>query len=264
MSIHSLTLPDGSIQPVLIRTTPSRRSYSIRWDQELPLLSVPRGTSLPEASRILNRHRRWILRRKNARERDRQFLESPTISGNERHLDSIRIGGNPLFLHWVEQDQRWLRHDPARNCLVLSGPVPELREYQEEIRSWMFCWLSSRILSELDFWIKRTGLSPTGVSIRTTRSQWGSMSRKGRLSVSWFLMSHPGECISYLILHELVHIRHPNHSKAFWDQVEQNMENYREIRSTLSSFPHFPDWGSLLPGDRKKVQLAWPPDRTFA
>ncbi len=263
MSIHSLTLPDGTIQPVVIHTTPSLRSYSIRWDQELPLLNVPRGTSMAEASRILNRHRRWILRRKIARERYKQFLQAPPVLGNESHLDSIRIGGKPLFLHWVEQDQQCLRHDPSRNCLILAGPVPELREFQEEIRAWMFCWLSSRILSELDFWVKRTGLSPAEVSIRTTRSQWGSMSRKGRLSVSWFLMSHPDECIRYLILHELVHIRHPNHSKEFWSQVEQNMEDYRKVRSTLSAFPHYPDWGSVLPGNRKKIRLAWPPDGMF-
>ena len=258
MDSHSLLLPDGSIQPVIIRTNPNRHSYSIRWDQELPLLNVPRGTSPLEATRILKKHRRWILRRKKDRERMRQPEIPPAVRDDELSLGSIPFGGKALFLHWIERERPNLCHDPVRNCLVLEGPVPEIGEFQEEIRLWLFDRLARRILSELMFWAGRTGLSPTEVSVRTTRSQWGSMSRKGRLSVSWFLMGHPTECIGYLVLHELTHMQHPDHSKAFWNQVEQNMPDYRIIRSRLSSFPHYPEWGSLLPGNRKKILLEWP------
>ncbi|MHB8421187.1 MAG: M48 family metallopeptidase [Leptospirales bacterium] len=257
MDSHTLLLPDGSIQPVMIRTGARRHSYSIRWIQELPFLTVPRGTSLLEAARILEKHRRWFLRRKQSRERERtrQPAIHPPVHQGEMSFGSIPYGGESLFFHWIEENTAGLDHDPVRNCLVLKGPSPAFELFHEKIREWIFVQFTNQIHSHLSFWIQKTGLNPSGVSVRTTRSQWGSMSRKRHLSLSWFLLGQSPECLGYVILHELIHIRHPNHSKMFWSTLEQYLSDHKRIRAGLVSFLHYPDWGTLLPGNRKNIRL---------
>lgn len=264
MDSHSLLLPDGSALQVSIRVGTIRRSYSIQWLQGLPLLTVPRGTSLLEAARILEKHRRWFFRRKQAREKVSQSAINPPVHPEEIPFGSIPFRGRTLFFHRIEDKAEEIQYDTERNCLVLTGPTPEARMIHEKIREWIFHQLTLQIHSHLSYWIQKTGLSPTGISIRTTRSQWGSMSRMGKLSISWFLAGQPPECLEYVLLHELIHIRHHNHSKFFWNDLEDHLPDYRRIRAGLLPFLQYPDWGLLLPGNRKNIRLAWNQKEPFA
>ena len=71
--------------------------------------------------------------------------------------------------------------------------------------------------------------------IRITRAQtrWGSCSSRKTLSFSYRLMQYPKECIDYVIIHELCHLRQMNHSQAFWQEVEQIMPDYRQAEKIL-------------------------------
>ena len=62
---------------------------------------------------------------------------------------------------------------------------------------------------------------PTGLSVRDTRSRWGSCSRSGALSFSWRLVLAPPAVLAYVVAHEMAHLEHMNHSPAFWAQCEK-------------------------------------------
>jgi predicted metal-dependent hydrolase len=64
-------------------------------------------------------------------------------------------------------------------------------------------------------------LSPSSIHVRNQRSRWGSCSARGRISLNWRLVQVPPEIRDYIILHELAHLRHLNHSRRFWEEVRR-------------------------------------------
>jgi hypothetical protein len=77
------------------------------------------------------------------------------------------------------------------------------------------------------------GYTVTAVSVRAQRSRWGSCSPTGRISLNWRLIQLPRQVADYILLHELAHLRHLNHSARFWREVERLCPWHREARAWL-------------------------------
>ena len=77
------------------------------------------------------------------------------------------------------------------------------------------------------------GLYPTGLTVTGAEKRFGSCSAKNRICFSWRLMGYPDAGIDYVVVHELAHIRHKDHSKAFYACVEQVLPDWRERRKLL-------------------------------
>jgi predicted metal-dependent hydrolase len=71
------------------------------------------------------------------------------------------------------------------------------------------------------------------IHITRARTRWGSCSSRGALNFSWRLVMAPPEIIDYVIIHELAHLKIPNHSSGYWKYVEQLSPNYRTLRKWL-------------------------------
>ena len=74
------------------------------------------------------------------------------------------------------------------------------------------------------------------IRITSARTRWGSCSSKGTLSFSWRLILTPMETVDYVVVHELAHTVHHNHSKRFWSLVEKIMPDYKEQRKRLRQY----------------------------
>ena len=77
------------------------------------------------------------------------------------------------------------------------------------------------------------GLRPAGISITGARTRFGSCSAKNRICFSWRLMRYPEAAIDYVVVHELAHIRHKDHSPAFYDCIARILPDWRERRALL-------------------------------
>ena len=80
---------------------------------------------------------------------------------------------------------------------------------------------------------ERSGLQPAAVRIRYMRSQWGSCSAKGNLSLNSTLVCLPAELVDYVIIHELCHLRHLDHSPRFWSLVGEHCPDWRSLKKDL-------------------------------
>lgn len=77
------------------------------------------------------------------------------------------------------------------------------------------------------------GLSPSGIKITGARTRFGSCSYKNSICYSWRLMQYPSAAIDYVIVHELAHIVHKNHSKDFYSLIASILPDYKERRELL-------------------------------
>jgi predicted metal-dependent hydrolase len=81
------------------------------------------------------------------------------------------------------------------------------------------------------------------LSIRSQKTRWGSCSIRGNISLNDQLLFMPAKTVEYLMIHELCHTRHLNHSTAFWSLVEHHCADYRNHEQLLGkSRNHIPDW----------------------
>lgn len=83
-------------------------------------------------------------------------------------------------------------------------------------------------------WAEETGLRPSRVKIKETKSRWGSCSPDGVVALNWRLVVYRPEIVDSVVVHELCHLKHMNHSKKFWSLVEsflpESPKLTREIR----------------------------------
>jgi predicted metal-dependent hydrolase len=80
------------------------------------------------------------------------------------------------------------------------------------------------------------GYKTSSLQIKKLTSRWGSCSRQGKITLNYFLMQLPWSLIDYVILHELVHTRHFDHSKAFWEELSSHIPDARSRQKTIRAY----------------------------
>lgn len=89
------------------------------------------------------------------------------------------------------------------------------------------------IKPRVEYYAALMNVKPTGLKITTAKKRFGSCSSKNSLCFSCILMLYPPDAIDYVIVHELAHIRHHNHSKSFYAFVAEYMPDYKERERLL-------------------------------
>ena len=85
----------------------------------------------------------------------------------------------------------------------------------------------------VEFYHKATGGIYTSITIRDQKSRWGSCSSRGTLSFNYRLVFAPPAVLDYVVVHELCHLTHMNHSKDFWNMVASVMPDYKTYKNWL-------------------------------
>jgi len=92
------------------------------------------------------------------------------------------------------------------------------------------------VLDEMEKISKEMELKPTKISFRKTKKRWGSCNYKNELSFTISLSQLPIECLRYVIIHELAHIKHKNHKKEFYQTIKNYMPNFRMQEEILKNY----------------------------
>lgn len=116
---------------------------------------------------------------------------------------------------------------------------PELRPVSLHRLLWRLLAVSEApyLQHMVEEWNARTLRVPLkAVRCRFTSSQWGSCSHRGTITLSAALLFLPQRLLTYVIVHELAHIRHRNHSSAYWRTVEEALPTAQEDRALLKNY----------------------------
>ena len=92
------------------------------------------------------------------------------------------------------------------------------------------------VLEYVKKYSSKMNLYPSKVSFRFNKTRWGSCSAKNNLTFNYYLAKLPYELIEYVVVHELAHIKHKNHSREFWAEVEKYLPDVKKRRKLLRSY----------------------------
>ena len=101
------------------------------------------------------------------------------------------------------------------------------------MKSWYKKRFMEVALPRLSYFSDKYNLKVNQVRVKEQKTLWGSCSSKNNINLNYLLIMAPMKVIDYVIVHELVHTIHKNHSSKFWQKVEIIMPNYKDARYWL-------------------------------
>jgi predicted metal-dependent hydrolase len=208
--------------PIYVRNGRARR-YILRVLPDATIrVTIPRHGSRREAEAFVRTRTRWIADR-------RQELETTRRDPRWRAGQRIWWRGVPSRVEITQVDDG--------SVLVRCGEMTVATTAREDYRPVLEPVMRSSAVDELPGRLLRLaathGLEVARVTVRNQRSRWGSCSRDGTIALNWRLLQMPTTVCDYVLLHELMHLREPNHSPRFWAQVASVCPDYAQARAWL-------------------------------
>ncbi len=201
---------------VRLRPHPRARRFTLRMTPEGgALLTLPPGTPEAEARAFLARHTAWL-----AAARARQPLPVAVAEGV-----ALPVDGVPREIARAARGTTRLEGDR-----LLLAPRAEAGP---ALAAFLKRRARARIVPEAEAFAARLGREIAGVTLRDTRSRWGSCSAAGRLNFSWRLAMAPPEVQTYLAAHEAAHLAEMNHSARYWAVLAGLMPDYARPQAWL-------------------------------
>ena len=201
-----------------------RRTIALEVTHEATLIvRAPLRVSAGYIEEMIAEKRSWILR-KMAEMRQRPATAVHHYAEGEHFL----FLGNPYPLQFMDNDDGKIER--TDKLYVSRNLAPDL---QHRLKRW-YMHEAAPILRERCAWFSMlTGHTPKSIRITDAQQRWGSCTHAGGLNFSWRLVQAPPGIIDYVVVHELVHLVQPDHSRKFWAKVKEIMPDYEERRKWL-------------------------------
>ena len=127
--------------------------------------------------------------------------------------------------------------------LKVSGPIQNVGEVKEGFRRWLVRQAGVFLVSWLDELSLQTGMSYERVSVRGQKTRWASCSSKGTISINYRMLFLPPDVVRYILIHELCHTIHPNHSGKFWSTVALLEPDFKTLNDQAKrGMEKVPEW----------------------
>lgn len=138
----------------------------------------------------------------------------------------------PLEVVWTWAAR--IKVEILESHLEMLAPLSStIADRQKALRLFYRRQAQLHLFERVEVWARRMSLQPKGISIRGQKTRWGSCSTSGELSLNWKLLAAPMPVIDYVVIHELAHLQHMNHSRQFWNLVAQYDPHWKASRRWL-------------------------------
>jgi len=199
-------------------------------------IAVPNGVSMPVVLSFVERHRGWIESKRAGRAQLRVEEPFPPT-----RVDLLGLG------------EQWRVHLSAgtgrARCLALGDSLLSLQgrgdaqTWRALLRAWLCRHAQGALSQRLTELAARHGFRFSAVQVRRQRTRWGSCSSRGVISLNVCAVFQPPAVLDYLLVHELAHTRHMNHSDAYWTCVSAACPEWPRLDRQLNEgWQRVPGW----------------------
>ena len=227
--LHRVLLGGTEVDYVLVRRR-GRRGVGLKVDPSGLTVSAPLTVSVASIESYLRASERWIAK-KLAEWGERTIPEASWTDGAAlpylgRSL-TLRLAGTGRARAELEGDELYVTVPATANDGVRKGVIG---------------WYKRAALVHLagrTYSIARdAGLPMPTVFLSSALARWGSCNSRREIRYTWRLVKAPPAIVDYVVCHELAHLRHMNHSPAFWAEVERLCPGHKRLRAELEATDH--------------------------
>jgi hypothetical protein len=200
---------------------------------------VPKRTRPQDVREFVAAHRDWIDKARASFAADHE--PEPFALPERILLDAI--DGEFAVNYAPSPNASSVSYRQTGNSVQLSGRTTEASLCVAALKRWLTSVAKREYLPRLTALSTLTGSSYKKLHVRGQRTCWGSHSSTGTISLNYCLLFLRPEQLRYVMIHELCHARHMNHSRRFWDLVSRFEPDYRELDKGLNgSWKQIPTW----------------------
>lgn len=206
---------DAGDTPVRIRlrANPRAQRYLLRLpaDTSGPVLTVPSGGDLARAERFARQHIDWLVEKLQDRPEHIPF----------QHGDLVPLRGTDHLIVPAGGLRGLVRTgttDDGSPALFVPGAEDHI---PRKVTTWLKAQAKADLNARAHHHAQKIGKKISALSVRDTKSRWGSCASNGRLSFSWRLILAPPDILDYVAAHEVAHLKEMNHSDRFWRLCEE-------------------------------------------
>ncbi|RMG25359.1 MAG: M48 family peptidase [Bacteroidetes bacterium] len=229
-SVHSLQFGSKAISFELQYQHRKTLGITVHPNQQVTV-KAPLETPLEKIEEKVRKRAPWILRQQ------RYFRSFEPLTPPRQYVSG------ESHLYWGRQYRLKLYQHPGE-CVKLKGGffevyTPDKARAGSLLRQWYQERAAHKLPELAKPWIERFeqyAVKPSGLSVKWMQKRWGSCSPKGQIILNIELVKAPRRCIEYVIVHELCHLVHPHHNRAFFALQTREMPDWQKWKDHLERF----------------------------
>jgi len=213
-----------------------RKRVAIRVSEGKVQILAPKRLPENDAKNFLDKNISWV--QKKLREqatttpyRPKEYIDGEIFSYlGEDYFLNIAYAKKPAVM--ARDNQLFVF---IRDTLDISKRKQKIHQ---QLRIWYWQQAEQELRKKSQDYAQKLAVQFQSISIRQFKSRWGSCSVKGDIQYGWQIILAPHPVVDYLVVHELSHLKHHNHSPRFWRLVESIIPNYKACRNWLKVYGH--------------------------
>lgn len=218
--------------PYSIRYSTRAKRMRIRVTPDLVEAVAPEDVSRDRIDNFVKKKRQWIYRKVE----DMAALEERAIfSWPERFVTGAKIPfyGRSMKLRVREEDINLITVSYRHGFLVRKPCKAPESDVRAALEKWLTFRLKDDVRALIGFYAPALDVTPGPVSVSSLKTRWGSCGKTGSIRVNWLLVMAPKPVLEYVVVHELCHLKHRNHSSEFWSLVSSCLPDYAGAKDWL-------------------------------
>lgn len=209
--------------------TDRRKTATVKVEEGRVSVVVPRSTSTDKVQALVSRKTRWIREKLLLHREHQPPKPKEHVSGE-------------CFTYLGRNYRLKVESGPSKSVKLKGGRLvvqvpPSVQKRDQYVQNALTDWYRAHALEKLQEKVERYSkvvrVSPASVGIKTFKARWGSCSTKGNVELNWKVIIAPNRIVDYVVVHELCHLHHHNHSPDFWRCVERVFPDYAESKDWL-------------------------------
>jgi predicted metal-dependent hydrolase len=238
---------DGSAVPYLLQRS-KRRSIGFAVGAQGLAVTAPQWMGMREIEQALQSKAGWLVRKLGEAGRRQAARQEARIDW--RDGGSLDFLGLPLTLKLSGDGPEPLRtRHPHReqtaggsqSLHLPLGMQASAAQVRASVQAWMLREARTHFTARLLHHAPMMDVQWRTLRLTSARTRWGSANTEGVIRLNWRLMQHSAEVIDYVVVHELAHLRHMDHSPRFWAVVADVLPHWKRLRQVLKDRP-LPPW----------------------
>jgi len=209
--------------------SPKRKTAAIKIQKGKVYVMVPAGLTMTTIESLVAKKSRWIREKLAIQQQIIAIEPKAFVSGEsfsylgKHHPLKVETGLYPVIKLHQDELVVSVRNKAADNAPAIKQLLIKWYKQQAE----------SELTAKTERYARIIGVKPASITVKSFKARWGSCSITGGIHYNWKIIIAPDRIVDYVVIHELCHILHHNHSPAFWAAVARHCPDYRDCGAWL-------------------------------